>query len=142
VRRHGSACTGTLSTILCSSAKRAIRSASCSAIILASISCDSLLSSSSWACNISSQCYNKSKRRYITQGMTRYGSTNLELLYSMMRAVLPRSFGRAYARAPCSPLRQSGSGRRVDCPIGNPVPPIPLSSSDPHEDISVDVFSP
>jgi hypothetical protein len=55
-----------ISAILYWSAKRASRSA----IILASISWRSLLSSSSWVCNIPSQCYNNSKRRYITQGMT------------------------------------------------------------------------
>jgi hypothetical protein len=124
--------------ILLWSAKRA----SHFAIILASISCRSLLSSSSWACNIPSQCYNNSKRRYITLGMTSYRSTNLELLYAMMWAVLLRSYGWARARAPCSHLRQSGSGRRVDCPFGNPLPPMPLASSDPHEDISVDVLGP
>jgi hypothetical protein len=39
-------------------------------------------------------------------------------------------------------MRQSGSGRRVDCPIGNPVPPMSLASCDSHDDISVDVLSP
>jgi hypothetical protein len=38
----------------------------------------------SWVCNIPSQCYNNSKRMYITQGITSYRSTNLELLYAMM----------------------------------------------------------
>jgi hypothetical protein len=79
---------------------------------------------------------------YITQGMTSYRSTNLGLLYAMMWAVLPRSYGWARARAPCSHLRQSGSGRRVDCTIGNPVPPMSLASSDPHEDIDIDVLGP
>jgi hypothetical protein len=65
-----------ISAILCWSAKRASRSA----IILASISCHSLLSSSSWAYNISTQCYNNSKIRYITQGMTSYKSTNLMVI--------------------------------------------------------------
>jgi hypothetical protein len=46
--------------------------------------CRSLLSSSSWACNIPIQYYNNSKRRYTTQGMMSYRSTNLELLYVMM----------------------------------------------------------
>jgi hypothetical protein len=110
--------------------------------ILASISWHSLLSVSSWVYNIPSQCYSNSKRRYITQGMTSYRSTNLELLYAMMWAILPRSYGWARARAPCSHLRQSGSGRRVDCPISNPVPPMSLASSDPHEDIGVDLLGP
>jgi hypothetical protein len=87
--------------ILCWSTKWASRSA----IILASISSRSLLSSSSWACNISTQCYNNSKRRYITQGMMSYRSTNLELLYLMMGVVLTKSYGWARARAPCSHLR-------------------------------------
>ena len=52
--------------------------------ILASISCRSLLSVSSWVCNIPSQCYSNSKRMYITQEMTSYRNTNLELLYAMM----------------------------------------------------------
>jgi hypothetical protein len=102
-----------ISAILYWSTKRASRSA----IILAYISICSLLSSSSWACNISPQCYNNSKRRYITQGMTSHRSTNLELLYPMIWDVLPRSYGWACARAPCSHLRQSGSGRRVNCPL-------------------------
>jgi hypothetical protein len=68
-------------------------SASRSAIILASISWCSLLSSSSWVCNITSQRYSNSKRRYITQGRTSYRSTNLELLYAMLWAVVPRSYG-------------------------------------------------
>jgi hypothetical protein len=42
------------------------------------------LSVSSWVCIIPSQCYSNSKRRYITQGMMNYRSTNLELLYAMM----------------------------------------------------------
>jgi hypothetical protein len=66
-----------ISAILCWSVKRASRSTSCSDIILASISCRCLLSSSSWKCNIPTQCYNNSKRRYITQWMTSYRSTNL-----------------------------------------------------------------
>jgi hypothetical protein len=139
--RQGSAGNGT-SLPLYWSTKRASRSASRSAIILTSISWRSLLSSSSWACNIPIQCYNNSKRRYISQGMMSYRSTNLELLYAMMWVVLPRSYGWARARASCSHLRQSGSGRRVDCPIGHSVPSIPLASSDPHEDISVDVLGP
>jgi hypothetical protein len=53
-----------------------------------------------------------------------------------------RVYGWDRARAPCSHLRQSGSVGRVDCPIGNPVPPMPLASSDPEEDISVDVLGP
>jgi hypothetical protein len=52
--------------------------------ILASITCRSLFSYSSWVCNIPTQCYSNSKRRYITQGMTSYRSTNLELLYLIM----------------------------------------------------------
>lgn len=127
-----------ISVILCWNAKRA----SHSAIILTSISCRALLSSSRWACNISPECYNNSKRRHITQGMTSYRSTNLELLYLMMWAILPRSYGWARAPGPCSHLRQSGSGRWVDCPIGNPVLPMPLASSDPHEVIFVDVLGP
>jgi hypothetical protein len=51
---------------------------------------------------------------------------------------VPRSYGWTRARAPCSHLRQSGSGGRVDCPVGNPVPPMSLASSDPHEHIGVD----
>jgi hypothetical protein len=39
-------------------------------------------------------------------------------------------------------LRQSGSGGRVDSPVGNPVPPMPLASFDPHEDISIDLLDP
>jgi hypothetical protein len=53
---------------------------------------------------------------------------------------VPRSYGWTRARAPCSHLRDSGSGYRVDCPIDNPVPPISLASSDPHEDIGVDLL--
>jgi hypothetical protein len=53
---------------------------------------------------------------------------------------VPRSYGWTRARAPCSHLRQSGSGGRVDCPIGNAVPPMSLSSSDPHEHIEVDLL--
>jgi hypothetical protein len=53
---------------------------------------------------------------------------------------VPRSYGWTRARAPCSHVRQSGSGRRVDCPVGNPVPPMSLASSDPHEDIGVDLL--
>jgi hypothetical protein len=94
--------------------------------ILASISWCSLLSVFSWVCNIPSQCYSNSKRRYITQGMTSYKSTNLELLYAMIWAVLSRSYGWARARAPCSHLRKSRSGWRLNCPVGNPVPPISL----------------
>jgi hypothetical protein len=30
----------------------------------------------------------------------------------------------------------------VDCPVGNPVPPMSLASSDPHEDIGVDLLGP
>jgi hypothetical protein len=55
---------------------------------------------------------------------------------------VPRSYGWTRARAPCSHLRQSGSGRRVDCPIGNPVPPMSLASFDPHEHIGVDLLGP
>ena len=77
-----------ISAILWSAARRASRSA----IILASISWHSLLSSSSWICNITSQRYSNSKRRYITQGMTSYRSTNLELLYAMLWVVVPRSY--------------------------------------------------
>jgi hypothetical protein len=44
------------------------------------------------------------------------------------------------ARAPCSHMRQSGSGGRVDCPVSNPVSPMYLASSDPHEHIGVDLF--
>jgi hypothetical protein len=51
---------------------------------------------------------------------------------------VPRSYGWTRARAPCSHLRQSGSGGRVDCPIDNLVPPMSLASSDPHEHIGVD----
>jgi hypothetical protein len=51
-----------------------------------------------------------------------------------------RSYGWTRARAPCSHLRQSESGGRVDCPIGNPVPPMSLASSDPHEHIRVDLL--
>jgi hypothetical protein len=46
------------------------------------------------------------------------------------------------SRAPCSQLRRSGGGRRVDCPIDNPVPSMPLASFDHLEDISVDVLGP
>jgi hypothetical protein len=74
--------------------------------------------------------------------MTSNRSTNLELLYVMMSVVLPRSYGWARARAPCSHLIQSGSARRVDCPVGNPVSPMSLASFDPHEDIGVDVLGP
>jgi hypothetical protein len=74
--------------------------------------------------------------------MTSYRSTNLELLYAMLWAVVPRPYGWTRARAPCSHLRQSGSGRRVDCPIGDPVPPMFLTSSDPHEHIRVDLLGP
>jgi hypothetical protein len=38
--------------------------------------------------------------------------------------------------------RQSGSRRRVDCPVGNPVSHMSLASSNPHEDISIDVIGP
>jgi hypothetical protein len=69
-------------------------------------------------------------------------STNLECLYAMLSAVQARSYGCARAYAPCSHLRQSGSGGRVNCPVGNPISPMPLASSDPHEDISIDVLSP
>jgi hypothetical protein len=55
---------------------------------------------------------------------------------------VPRSYGWIRARAPCLHLRQRGSGRRVDCPVGNPVLPIYLASSDPHEDIEVDLLGP
>jgi hypothetical protein len=55
---------------------------------------------------------------------------------------LLRSYGCARAHAPCSHLTQSGSGVGVDCPISNPVTPMPLASSNPHQDISVDVLSP
>jgi hypothetical protein len=126
-----------ISTILYWSTKRASRSASRSSIILASISYHSLLSSCSWAYNISPQCYINSKRRYITQGMTSYRSTNLALMYLMMWAILPRLYGWVRARALCSHLRKSGSGWRVDCSVGNLVPPMHLASSDHHEDIDV-----
>jgi hypothetical protein len=53
---------------------------------------------------------------------------------------VPRSYGWTRARAPCPHLRQSGSGGRVDCPIGNLVPPMSLASSDPHEHIGVDLL--
>jgi hypothetical protein len=53
---------------------------------------------------------------------------------------VPRSYGWTRARAPCPHLRQSESGRRVDCPVGNPVPPLSLASSDPHEPIRVDLL--
>jgi hypothetical protein len=53
---------------------------------------------------------------------------------------VPRSYGWTRARAPYSHLRQSESGGRVDCPIGNPVPPMSLTSSDPHEHIRVDLL--
>jgi hypothetical protein len=117
-----------ISAILWWSPSRATRFASRSAIILASIS-------SSWVYNITSQRYSNSKRRYITQVRTSYRSTNLELLYAMLWAIMPRSYGWTRARAPCSHLRQSGSGGRVDCPVGNPVPPMSLASFDPHEHI-------
>jgi hypothetical protein len=39
---------------------------------------------SSWVCNITSQRYSNSKRRYKTQGRTSYRSTNLELLYALL----------------------------------------------------------
>jgi hypothetical protein len=106
-----------ISAILCWSARRAARSASRSAIILAAILWRSLLSYSIWVCNITNQCYSNSKRRYITQGMTSYRSTNLKLLYAMLWVVVPRSYDWTRARAPCSHLRQSGSGRRVDCHV-------------------------
>jgi hypothetical protein len=118
-----------ISVILWWSASRATRSA----IILASIS-------SSWVCNITSQCYSNSKRRYITQVRTSYRSTNLELLYVMLWAIVPRSYGWTRARAPCSHLRQSGSGGRVNFPVGNPVPPMSLASSDLHKHIGVDLL--
>jgi hypothetical protein len=51
-----------------------------------------------------------------------------------------RSCGWTRACAPCPHLRQSGSGGRVNCPIGNPVPPMSLASSDPHEHIGVDLL--
>jgi hypothetical protein len=51
-----------------------------------------------------------------------------------------RSYGWTRAHAPYSHLRQSGSGRRVDCPVGNLVPPMSLASSDPNEDIGVDLL--
>jgi hypothetical protein len=121
---------------------RAARTASGFALILASISLCSLLSSSSRTYNISPQCYNNIKIRYITQWMKRHRSTNLEFLHAMLWAVLPRSYGWARARAPCSDLRQSGSGGQVDCPVDNPILPMPLASSDPHEGISVDVLGP
>jgi hypothetical protein len=121
---------------LCWSAKRTARSTSRSALILASISIRSLLSSSSWAYNISPQCYNNAKIRYITQWMTSYRNTNLEFLDVMLWAVMSRS-----SHAPCSQLRHGGSGGRIDYPVGNPSTPMPLASSDPHEDISVDVLS-
>jgi hypothetical protein len=38
----------------------------------------------SWVCNITSQCCSNSKRRYITQVLMSYKSTNLELLYAML----------------------------------------------------------
>jgi hypothetical protein len=34
----------------------------------------------------------------------------------------------------------SQSGGRVDCPVSNPVPPMSLASSDPHEHIRVDLL--
>jgi hypothetical protein len=102
-----------ISTILCRSA----RSASRSALILASIPICFLLSFSSWACNISSQGYNNAKRGYITQWMMRHKSTNLEFLNAMLWVVLPRSYGWARARAPCSHLRNSGRGGWVGCPV-------------------------
>jgi hypothetical protein len=34
------------------------------------------------------------------------------------------------------------AGLALNCLVGNPVPPIPIASSDPYEDISVDVLSP
>jgi hypothetical protein len=53
---------------------------------------------------------------------------------------VPRSYGWTRARAPCSQLRQSGSGGRVDCPVGNQVSSMSLASSDPHEHIGVDLL--
>jgi hypothetical protein len=55
---------------------------------------------------------------------------------------VPRSYGWTQAHAPCSHLKQSGSGQRVDCPVGNLVPPMSLASSDPHEHIGVDLLGP
>jgi hypothetical protein len=52
------------------------------------------------------------------------------------------AYGWAHARSPCSHLRQSESGGRLDCLIGNLVMSMPLASSDPHEDIDVDVLDP
>jgi hypothetical protein len=78
-----------ISVNLCWSAKQVARSA----LIFASISIGSLLSSSSWACNISPRCYNNAKRRYITQWMTRHKSTNLEFLDAMLWVVLQRLYG-------------------------------------------------
>jgi hypothetical protein len=74
--------------------------------------------------------------------MTRHRSTNLESLDTMSPAVLSRSYGWSRARASYSHLRQSRSGGRVDCPVGNPIPPTPLASSDRHGDTSVDVLGP
>jgi hypothetical protein len=53
-----------------------------------------------------------------------------------------RSYGWTRARTPYSHLRQSGSGRRVDFPVDNLVPPMSLASSSPHEDIAVDLLGP
>jgi hypothetical protein len=51
---------------------------------------------------------------------------------------MPRSYGWTRARVPCSHQTQSRSGGLVDCPIGNPVLPMSLASSNPHEHIGVD----
>ena len=53
---------------------------------------------------------------------------------------MSRSYGWTRVHVPCSHLRQSGSGGRVDCPVGNPVPPMSLACSDPHEHIGVDLL--
>jgi hypothetical protein len=53
---------------------------------------------------------------------------------------VPRSYGWTRARAPCPHLIQGGSGGRVDCLVSNPVLPMSLASSDPHEHIRVDLL--
>jgi hypothetical protein len=136
VTRYGSACTGTYLPSSDQSPPAPPLSSPPSLDVPSSLC-------SSWVCNITSQRYSNSKRRYITQGMKSYRSTNLELLYAKLWAVVPRSYAWTRARSPCPHLRQSGSGGWVDCPVGNPVPPMSLLEicpRDNHRDEHISLY--
>jgi len=61
-------------------------------------------------------------------------------MHRVLCTVWPCAYGWARARAPCSNLGERPSTGRVDCAVANPVPPVLLPSSQPHDDFSIKVL--